>query len=278
MGALFMLAMAACFALGAALVRAISTEVDQELVVFVRYLVGMFFLLPLLASSPVQTLRTRVWHWHLLRGLCGFGALYCYFYALGHIPLAEAVLFVYAAPVFVPLLAKVILKEHSPPQTLWAALIGFAGILLLVNPARSDFSRAHLIGFAATLLGALAFICVRRLTHDSRASQIVFFFTLIGTALGALLLFGSHTADAVENPTARQWLALVAIGALTTLAQWLMSKGYSYGPAASLAPFSYFTIVFGGLLGWWLWQEVPDWPFFAGTLLVLIAAGINLKG
>lgn len=282
-GACFMIAMALCFALGAALVREASLTIDHSLVVFFRYLIGLFFLLPILvlpgkSKEPLTTtlFSSQAWSWHLARSLFGFGAMYCYFYTLAHIPLAEAVLFIYAAPVFVPALAHILLKEHINRRAIYAAVIGLIGLLFLANPSRTDLSHAHFSGLLSTLLGAAAFVSVRRLSLTDPAIRTVFLFTLLGTVL-AVLTSSQSIIESAHQLTSRDYSLLIGTGLVTTLAQWMMSKGYSYGPASVLAPFSYFTIVFGGILGWIIWQERPSLAFLAGTLLVLSAAAINIK-
>ncbi len=282
-GAVYMIAMAIFFALGAAMVREASLTVDHSLTVFFRYLIGLVFLLPIIHgdSRPNTSLllHSQAWRWHIARGIFGFSAMYCYFYTLAHIPLAEAVLFIYAAPVFVPLLARVLLKEAMNTKAVYSTLLGLAGLLLLANPDRSELSHAHFIGLLSALFGALAFVSVRRLSTTDPAIRTVFFFTAIGTLLSATISVGINPehSSGIAQLKIYDYTLLIGIGLVTTLAQWFMSKGYSYGPAAVLAPFSYFTIVFGGILGWFFWQEAPSLPFLSGTALVLAAAAINFK-
>ncbi len=278
-----MLAMAVFFALGAAMVREASETVDHSITVFFRYLIGIAFLLPVIHgdSRPTNQLlfQSQAWRWHIARGLFGFSAMYCYFYTLAHIPLAEAVLFIYASPVFVPLLAKVLLQETLNTKAIYSALLGLAGLLLLANPERTELSHAHFVGLLSTFFGALAFVSVRRLSITDPPIRTVFFFTAIGTLLSIAVSLGTDIKQFSGIPQLSLYdlTLLVGIGLVTTLAQWLMSKGYSYGPAAALAPFSYFTIVFGGLLGWLLWQEAPSLPFILGTTFVLAAAAVNFR-
>jgi drug/metabolite transporter (DMT)-like permease len=109
---------------------------------------------------------------------------------------------------------------------------------------------------------------IRKLTNTEPAIRVVFYFSLTSSLIAALPLFWHW-----QTPPTNFWFPLFLIGVLSTIAQILMTRGYACAPAAQVGPFLYAIVVFAGLFGWALWEEVPDWLSFSGTLLV-IAAGI----
>ena len=111
-GALLIISAELMFALMGASIRQVSTDLNNGMVVFARNLVGLALLSSLLLRPGQLDLRTRVPHLHLLRGGAGLGAMYCFYYAIAHMPLADAMLLKLTAPLFIPLVALLWLDER----------------------------------------------------------------------------------------------------------------------------------------------------------------------
>lgn len=134
-GALLLALSALLFAFTGVGIREISVSVNNESVVFFRNLVGVLFFLPLLLVRGIRPLRTTRLKSHLWRTTYGLAAMYCFFYAIAHLPLADAMLFTYSAPVFTPLIAHIWLKEPLTRRMLISSLIGLCGVLLVAKPS-----------------------------------------------------------------------------------------------------------------------------------------------
>src|SRR5690554_2943247 len=145
------------------LVREASATVNNENIVFFRNIVGVFFFLPLLLSKGLRPFKTKRLKSHLLRTTYGLAAMYCFFYAIAHLPLADAMLFTYSAPVFTPVLAWLWLKEPLTRRMLALSLLGLVGVLLVSKPSGALFSPMSLVGLAASLLAASAFVSIREM-------------------------------------------------------------------------------------------------------------------
>ena len=252
-----------------ALVKGASAGLPGEVLVFFRNLFGALMLLPLLRLGGVG-LRTPVFHLHLLRALFGVGALYGYFYVLARIPLGEAVLLTFSAPLFIPFLARLALGEPIGTRAVGAAGLGFVGLLLILKPGTGLFRPEVLIGVLSGTCAAAAMVCVRQLgRHREPATRVVFYFAVLGSLVSALPLPWTW-----RTPEPAAWPVLVAIGALASAGQYLLTRGYACAPAGQVGPFSYFSVLFSTLLGWLLWNELPDALSGVGALLV-IAAGVT---
>jgi drug/metabolite transporter (DMT)-like permease len=270
--ALLMLTSTLLFAVMAVLIKHVSATLPNEMVVFFRNSIGLLVLLPWLLRGGLSALATRNLRGHLLRSTAGLAAMYCYFYAIGHIPLAEATLLNYSTPLFIPLVALVWLGER-PPRRLWpAVLLGFAGIALILKPGMGLFTPAALIGVAAGLLTAVAMTGVRGLTRTEPPLRIVFYFSLIATLVSSVPL-----AWAWRSPSVGLWALLLAVGAVASAAQVLMTRAYAHAPAAQVGPFSYAAVVFAGVAGWLWWEETLDVLSLAGILLVSIAGAAAIR-
>jgi drug/metabolite transporter (DMT)-like permease len=273
LGAAFIVAGELCFATMGVGIRIVSQELPNAMVVFGRNMIGLLILGPWLLRRGLTDLRTSVPGLHLLRAAAGVSAMYCFFYALAKMPLAEAMLLKLTAPVFMPLIAVLWLREQVT-ALLWVAVgIGFAGVVVILEPdlaaeggaALAGVSPVALVGLAGGLLAALAKVTVRRLSRSEPAARIVFYFALIaGTISAAPLLWDWQT------PSASALLWIAAIGGCATLGQLALTRGLSLAPASRMGAFGYSAVIFGAAYGWLLWDEPITWHVIGGSLLVAV--------
>lgn len=271
-GALLMIVSGLLFSCMGALIKYLSMQLPNEMVVFFRSAMGLLALLPWVWRRGFSQLKTQRLRGHLMRGFAGLGAMYCYFYAIAHMPLAEATLLNYSTPLFVPFIAVLWLHEKIA-RKLWLAIsVGFIGIILILKPGLDLFTPVALIGAASGMLAALAMVSIRRLTHSEPSLRIVFYFSVVCTVGSAIPLFWRW-----QTPNPSLWLLLLLLGAVASLAQLLLTRAYSHAPAAEVGPFSYSTVVFAAMLGWLFWGEVMDKLSFVGTILVCLAGILTLR-
>jgi drug/metabolite transporter (DMT)-like permease len=276
--AALIVASAFMFALTGATVKAASARLPYTEVVFFRSALGLVALLPWLVRGGLRGLATATPGLHLLRGTTGLAAMYCFFYALGHLELATAVLLNYSAPLFIPFIAAVWLGEPVPRSLRWGIPLGFVGIALILQPGLAWPGRgamldpAALIGVAAGLLAAVSFVAIRRLHASEPTTRIVFYFGVISTGVSALPLLWTW-----QTPDPALWGLLAAMGVCATAGQLLLTRAYALAPAAQVGPFTYTVVVFSALLGWALWGEVPGPWASLGTVLVVVAGILAIQ-
>lgn len=261
------------FAFMGASIRHVAADLNNGMIVFARNLVGLALLLAVTAGPRPQSLRTRVPHLHLLRATAGLGAMYCFFYAIAHMPLADAMLLKLSAPLFMPLVALFWLGERFTWHVVAALAVGFAGVVLILTPDLGAVAPVALIALAGGLLAAVAKVTVRRLSRTEPATRTVFYFAALGAAASSIPLIWLW-----QTPTPDQLAWLLVVGMFATAGQLLLTRGMACAPAARLGPFAFFSVVFGALLGWVFWQEVLAWTTVAGSLLVLGSAVLVGRG
>jgi drug/metabolite transporter (DMT)-like permease len=270
--ALYMASAGLLFAAMGVGIKLVSTELSNSMVVFFRNAVSVPVLLPWLLLQGRSGFRTRDLTGHVIRGLGGLLAMYCFFYAIAHLRLADAILLNQSVPLFLPLVGRVWLDEPVP-EGLWRVLaVGFAGLVLVLRPGSSLFATASLVGLLSAAIGAVAQVSIRRLTRTEPPARIVFYFALIG-ALGA----APGTWMTWHTPAPRTWAILLVIGLLGALGQLAMTRAYANAPAAQVGPFIFVGPVLAGLFDWWLWSLPPDPLFVIGAVLVVAAAVLTLR-
>ncbi len=192
--------------------------------------------------------------------------MFCFFYLLGQLPLATAVLLTFTAPLFVPWLAKLFLNEPLSRRLLATVVVGFLGVVLALKPASGLFTPMALIGVLGGLLAATSMISMRTLAQTEPPSRVVFYYTLCGTVVSLPGIWMNQ-----DIPESMGLLMLLAIAAIATVAQLLAVKGYAVASASRMGLYTFAAIGFSILLGWAIWHETPDTTALAGMGLVLFA-------
>ncbi len=247
-------------------------------VVFFR---AFFALAPLFALSfrtvgPRNVVRTaRPW-WHLMRSVTGVTGMFLNFAALMMLPLADVTAFSFVSPIFAVVLAATMLKEHVGPLRWGAVALGFAGVLVMLEPhgglshlATSGFSTGAGLAIAGAFLSAFVVVFIRQMSATERSETIVFYFMSVCSLAGLLsMLVWKPVPLSLE-----QVALLVVCGLLGGIGQICMTFSYRYAEPSLLAPFDYVAMVWAVLLGWFIFAEVPE-PMVMLGAAVVIAAGL----
>ncbi|SAK97414.1 EamA-like transporter family protein [Caballeronia temeraria] len=267
----FILASMLCFAIVDTLAKAVALHYPANELTFFRMLFG---LVPALAAcaigerSLVDRVRRLDFKGQTWRALTLLGASGFFFAGLPYIPLGEAVAIAYSETLLVVVLAPFMLKERLTARSAVAALIGFAGVLLVVRPGGGESNwLGPVLLLLSALCGALSIIQIKRIraTDDSRTT--VLFFTAVGTVVTACTLPFSWKTPALDA------LVLMALlGALATAGQILMTVAFRRADAGTLAPFNYTSIVWAALFAYAAWGEVIAPLSLAGIALIVSSA------
>ena len=235
--------------------------------VFYRSLIGLLVIYPIIKVQGLS-LATPNWQMHLWRGLSGFFALMLFFYSIAQLPLATAVTLNYTSPLFLALLTTLVLKERPRVLLIFALLLGFGGVVLLLRPTlHQDQLAAGLMGLLSGFLAGIAYLNVKQLGQMNEPEwRIVFYFTLIST-LGAGAWMLLHVFHAI---TFQSLMLLIGLGSTATLAQLAMTRAYRTGNTLVVGSLAYSTVVFASLFGILVWGDVlPMTSWFAISLIVL---------
>lgn len=270
LGALLILLAELMFATMGAGVKMVTAELPSEMAVFMRNAVGLLLMTPLVWRGSPGLLRTGIFHIHLLRALAGVSAMYCFFYALAHLHLADGMLLKMTAPLFMPLIAWAWLGESLRRIILLAVAVGFAGVILVLNP-EGEFNRVALVGLMGGVLASLAKVSLRRLGRSEPSVRVVFYFALLSTLVSAIPMLWHW-----RQPDAAQWGLFALVGLAGTLGQLLLTRGYAVAAAASVSPFTYSSVLFGAAYGYLFWGETLSLQFVAGALLIFLAGVLAL--
>ena len=270
-GAFFIVASELSFAISAAIIKQVSLSLPSESIVFFRNLFGLLILTPLLFKAGTKILHTSNLKLHLTRAGFGMGAMYCFFYSIAHIPLADSVLIKSTIPLIIPFVSLIWLKESLTRRIIAAGILGFFGVFLILEP-NGETDWASLIALVSSIMAALAFVTVRRMSASEPPLRIVTYFAIFGLIISSIPLVWAW-----QTPTTVEYLMLLAIGLTTTIGQLLLTRGYRSAPASSVGIFTYTSVPFGTFLGWLFFEEILDINSLFGAILIVLAGLIVLR-
>ncbi len=266
------------FVIMAAFIKAASVEVPSGQAVFFRSFCALPVIVVWLASRGELSfgLKSTNPKSHLLRGLIGSSAMGLSFAGLAILPLSEVKAIQYAVPIFVVILAALILGEKVRAVRLTAVAMGLVGVLIILWPRLTVFSEevdnrltlGALMVLCGSLCAALAQVLVRKMVAYEHPAAIVFWFSITASTLALFTLpFGWVV------PSWATLAFLVGAGVVGGLGQIFVTNAYRFGDAGVVAPFDYASILIAIVIGYLAFGEVPTGTMIIGSSVV-IAAGV----
>ncbi len=238
---------------------------------------GSFQLMVFRSGVALVPVAVMIWHaggmrvvrsnrpWlQALRVTIGFGSMFGFFYAFPRMPLVDAYAISFSAPLFMVALSVLILKEPVGWRRWTAVGVGFAGVLIMLDPWGIEFHAVSLIILAATFCYSLSTVMVRLLSRHDPDVVTLFWFAIVGTVISL--------ACAIPEwiwPPPMDWVWLLTLGLLGGFAQILITRAWRLAPAAVLAPFDYVSIILAVAFGYLWFREEPSWTVWYGLPLVI---------
>jgi drug/metabolite transporter (DMT)-like permease len=238
--------------------------------VFFRSSFAFVPLLPPLLRGGRAALRTRRPLTQAGRAGLGLISMIAFFYCFRLMPLADVFGIAFSAPIFVTALSVPMLGEKVGIRRWSAVVVGFVGVLIMLRPDTGVFASASSIALFATALYALGQIFVRDLTKTETTACIVFYVTLTTTTVSALAL-----PFIWVTPSWRDAPLLAAVGILGGMAQLAFTRAFRLAPAAVVSPFDYTGLLYAGVIGYYIWGDIPTVTFLVGAAIVM-ASGLYI--
>ncbi len=193
----------------------------------------------------------------------------CFYWAVASLPLVSVMTYYLAAPLWVAAIAPFLLKERLGRDQLLAVLLGFAGVLCVLQPSRETLTLPAIIAIVGSLLFAGLMLSTRQLRGTSATSLIVWQTT------GALVFGAVLSPFSWVQPSWRDFALLSLLGVVAMCAHVLVAQALRLAPAAVVSPFNYTLIVWAAVFGWLFFGEWPT-PMMILGAVVIVAAGLYL--
>lgn len=268
-GVALMLAALLCFALLDATSKHLSQVFNVPLLVWARYTVHCLLMLLFLGPTHGRRLvATGKPFAQIIRALLLVAVTGFTMAAFRIMPLAETTALIFVTPLIVALLAGPFLGEHVGAARWLAALLGFAGVMLVARPGGALASE----GVAYTAIAAVCYafyqVQTRKMAATERPVTMVFYTALAGTVAMSLALPWIWTGPAPDPLEAAMIVSLALYGGI---GHFLLTHAFRHAPASTLAPLTYVQLIWAVLLGWLFYDQWPDALAVVGMATIVVS-------
>ncbi len=248
------------------LVRFVSEVLPPFQIAFFRNIFGLAFLLPLLMRSRFAILRTKQIGLHALRGVINMAAMLMFFTALAISPIAKVTALGFTAPIFMAILAVLVLGERFRIYRWSAIFLGFMGMLIILRPGLVAIDTGALLVIGSAALWAVAMIIIKIQSRTESSLTIVAY---MGIFLG---VFSIGPAVWVWQPFGLQTLGfMVLIGLFGSIAQMAISESLKETDSTALMPFDFLKLIWTAMIGVWFFSEIPDIYTWIGATVIFLS-------
>ena len=250
-----------------AIAKYLSAELSFFQITWARYFFTVVLTLPFMFFFFRKNLKfSENPKLQILRGLTLFFANICFFYSISIISMAKALTLAFVAPLVTTALSPILLGEKVGIRRWTAVIVGFLGSLVVIRPGFIEFNLATFAALGTGFFYGIYLIVTRKL-HNSDSPLLTLLLTGI---VGAI--FASFYVPVVWIPLSlNQWLLLALMGVFACLGHFFLILSLKYADASKLAPFSYFEIVTNVTLGYYFFNDFPDYLTWLGLFIIVIS-------
>ncbi|MFZ3406566.1 DMT family transporter [Vibrio chagasii] len=258
----------ALFILVGVIVRELSQSINIFQILLFRQLVFVTLLMPSIISNIDAMLHPKMVSMHVWRVTGAFIALYFSFLTVSNIPFADATALGFLKVLFVAVISRLFLKENVGWARMTTILIGFTGVMLVVQPTLESESLFYVgTGLIAALGAAIAVICVRKMANVESKTVVLAYQAIF---VGAVALIPAIIEW--QWPTWSELALLVLVGVISSIGQWFGVTAYKWGEANVVSNVEYSLMIYSMVLGFLLFAELPNSLALIGTSVILFSA------
>lgn len=266
-GAIWMLFASLFYVSSATLTRYLEGSYDTFQLAFLRCVVGVCLLTPIVLRTGVAQLKTKIIHIHLLRMVVTYIAILFWFYAAETVPVGDFFAIQFATPLFTIAAAALLLREHVSLKSWLAALIGFGGVMIIVRPGYIPVSLGVLGALATALSYALVNTLIKVASRFDSPTVMTFYVNVLILPVSAVpAYFVWKTPGLADLPI------LLGIALLATMAQFCVASGISLADARVVQPMNFLRMPIAAFFGFLVFKEFPDLWTWVGAMIIFGAA------
>ena len=250
----------------------LSADMPVLQITWARYFFTVVFTLPVMfffyRKQLIWTDKPKL---QLIRGLILLCANISFFYAISIISLAKALTLAFIAPLIVTAFSPMLLGEKVGVRRWTAVIIGFIGSLVVIRPGFVELNLASFSALGTGVMYGFYLIITRKLSTSDNP-----LLTLLLTGVVGLVTVSGIMPFVWVNPSLSQWSMMASIGVFACIGHLFLILSLKYADASKLAPFSYFEIITNIIIGYYFFNDFPDYWTFLG-LTIIVISGIYIS-
>ncbi len=255
------------FSLMVALIKLAGERLQVTQILFMRQIFMVAIVLPGIIRNFPDSLKSNRLDLQFARIVFALVAMLCGFYAVINMPLAEATAIGFAKSFFVTIAAIWFLREKVGPRRWMAVIVGFGGVVLMLQPGTDGFNPIGIYALAGSASAGIVMVIIRKLAQTDSPKTIL---TYQAFAVGLFMAIPAWYYW--QSPTLNEWLLLAAIGVVSYGAQMLNVYAYKWGEASLLASIDYVRLLYSTFFGYLLFSQLPGPYTWIGSVIIIGAS------
>jgi len=274
-GAFFMFISVTGFALMDLAVKWTTDDYSVGYVMFWRMIGGLF---PLMFTVPrdrwKSLFKTSKPGLHFIRAIAGIIALFCVYTSLHYLPLATVVSLTFASPICSTLLSIFVLGEIVGKRRWSAIILGFIGVIVIVNPLSSQFNFYMILPILFCIFFSIVAISIRKLSETEPTYLIALNFSIYAILAS---LFTIPFGGWYWWPNSLFDVAMLSLVGLSGgIGNLAMNQAYKNAEVSVITPLKYLSLIYGIIFGFLIWNEIPAWNTYIGAFFIIVSSLIIL--
>jgi drug/metabolite transporter (DMT)-like permease len=259
--------------------KTLGRDFDPIQVTFLRFFMQICLLMPLVIYNRLWVIPPGTLAVQCMRGITLMIATFCFFWAIQHLPLAEAIAIFFVQPLILTGLSVLMLGETIRMRRIFAIIFGLIGAMMVLQPSFIIFGWPALLPLVSAVSMAFYMILTSRISTVAHPFQMQLIVGLVAVAaLGVVMVVGQlanipGTAFLIPDSSHVKWI--IGMGIASTIGHIFIVFSTQNAPASVLAPFQYVEIVTAALFGYLFFNDMPADTTFVGTFII-IASGVYL--
>ncbi|WP_299769435.1 DMT family transporter [uncultured Tateyamaria sp.] len=272
-GIFWMLVTGFCFVAVTALVKYMGDRIPPAEAAFLRYLLGLVFLLPMLPALREARLTARQWRLFSLRGVFHTGGVILWFFAMTRIPIAEVTAMNYLAPVYVSIGAALFLGERLALRRIAAIVVALIGTAVILRPGFREVAPGHIAMLFCAVSFAGSYLLAKIMADEAKPAVVVAMLSIVVTVCLAPFALTNWVM-----PTATELGLLFLVACFATAGHYTMTMAFAAAPVTVTQPVTFLQLVWAVLLGAVVFAEPVDiWVILGGTLILAAVSFITWR-
>ncbi|THD75828.1 DMT family transporter [Thalassobius vesicularis] len=264
LGVLWMLVTGLLFVCVTALVKTLGPVIPAAEAAFLRYAIGLIFVIPMLRPILKAKLTRRQWGLFALRGLAHSGGVALWFYAMARIPIADVTAMNYMSPIYVTLGAALFLGEKLALRRILAVVIALVGAVIILRPGFREIGHGHVAMLIAAVVFGASYLLAKLLSDETSPIIVVGMLSIFVT-IGLFPM-------ALSNWVTPSWHALgmlAAVACVATAGHYTMTLAFAAAPITVTQPVTFLQLLWACLLGYFVFDEGLDlWVVVGGGVIL----------
>ena len=246
-----------------ALMCCLGERLHTVQIMFFRFLFGMLSVLPIMLRHQENLFKTAQPKVHALGAIVGAVALGLCCYSVNIMPMAENTAIMFFEPIFFLIMAHFLLKESVDKARWMATILGFAGLIYIIQPGTQSFQIEAFVPMTAALLFAYLCVMAKRMISTEHTLTLLFYF-----GLGTTIVAGFVVPFFWQTPNMTELFYLALLGVGSNMIQVCLFRAYSATDASALAPFRYAEFIVAATFGFIFFGQVPEIKVIIGAAVI----------